>query len=255
MLRIIASELRKSAALPSTRVAGILSLVVPPAIAALNAGAIRAAIESGQPGGLAEAPTIDAGFLELLIGSLGPVVIGVALYAAEFRRADESDPRGQITTTLLVCPRRTQLFFAKGIAAAVIACALALVAVPATVLAARMTLGPHASPDHALAARGLGAGLWWMLTAIAAFAIATTVRNGILPLMILTINGTAVSFSHLLSLITPLARFLPDLAGTQMFVTNDSPLHLGPVAGGAIAVAWTAAWIGTALVSFNRLEP
>lgn len=105
--------------------------------------------------------------------------------------------------------------------------------------------------------RWLGAAVYAILTALIALAITVLTRSGVVPLIVLVANGSVVSISFLLSKVTPLARYLPDLAGMRMIADGDRMAvedALAPLPGGLVMAAWTAALLAVAAVVLSRRD-
>ncbi|WP_234972932.1 hypothetical protein [Paenibacillus vortex] len=92
----------------------------------------------------------------------------------------------------------------------------------------------------------LGAICYWTFTALLAFGITVLTKNGTIPLAVLMINSSLVSFSVLLSKVTKLAFYLPDRAGLEMFMFFDDRSNAildrfhTPFTGGLVMFAWVA---------------
>lgn len=77
---------------------------------------------------------------------------------------------------------------------------------------------------------------------------------------VLVTNGSLVSFSLLLSGLTPAARFLPDLAGTSLYLGSatdafGSPeLLIDPLPDGLVMAAWTIGLLVAAALVWERRD-
>lgn len=223
----MSTELRKLAGLPSVWVAVGLSWALPPVLAYLN---MRA------PG-----TGTDAGFLELTVGVIGPLVMGAVTAGSEYRGR-------QITTSLTCVPNRSR--FLAGQAAA-LASAVAVVAL----LSAVATLAVVGGLSAAAVPRIVGLAVYWVLNALIAYGVVLIVRSGVVPLTIMIVNSSAVSVTYLLTMVTPWATLLPDLAGAHLYIEEtNAPMHLTPVTGGLVMAGWTAAVLGAAAYVFQRRD-
>ncbi|GAA2658299.1 MULTISPECIES: ABC transporter permease [Actinosynnema] len=223
----LAAEARKLVSLRAFPVAFGVGVLVPLALLLIN----RAA---GGEGVLA--------FAGLPGGAVGGVVLGVVVISSEHGN-------GQLATTLAAVPRRWVLLLAKALTVVVAVAALAGTAV-ATVLTVEGSWGADGSHG-----RAAGTVVYWVLTALMAFAVAVVARSGLVPVVVFTINGTLVSVSYLLLRVTPHAKYLPDLAGVRMFAGAD--FHgeaLPPVTGGLVMAAWAAAALAAAGAVFARRD-
>ncbi|MEU8611290.1 ABC transporter permease [Actinoplanes sp. NPDC048791] len=221
------AELLKLAGLPSAWVAVALSLLLPPLVVLLNSRTV------------ANSP--DTGFLELTVGVLGPLVLGTVAAGSEYRG-------GQIATSLVCVPSRMRLLAAKT-AALVLSVAVTAVVSAVVTLAVAGVLGGGTGPRIA------GVVVYWVLNALLAYGITLLTRSGVLPLTLLIVNSTVVSVSFLLTKLTPLAAYLPDLAGAQMFIEpHDVGTDLTPVTAGLVMGAWVAVLLGVAAYVFHRRD-
>jgi len=256
----LAAEFAKLASLPSGYVALGLLLLLAPGVAVVNTSALRRALDTGDTGGLVDLSTIDAGLDGIPVAAVGAIVLGVVVMSSEYTPTRRGAGSGrQITATLTGLPRRVPLLAAKALALATVTALASAVAVPVSVVAAQAVLGGHGHPLDEVAAeiggRVVGGVCYLVLTALLAFAVTVLVRNGVVPLIVLIVNGTFVSLSLLASMVTPLAKYLPDLAGGRMFGAY-SPVEdpLGPVAGGLVMAAWTAVLLAVAAAVFVRRD-
>lgn len=255
MVNLALSELRKLLTLPSFAVAALVNVAATAAIAALNGHAVAAALASGETSSFSPDYLTDAGFMELSLGAVGAIVVGVACAASEYRtRRDETDDGRPVTATLLACPQRLRLIVAKLIALTVAVVALAVAGVPATLAASRWALGPSASTGMPWGPAA-GVTLYWVLTAMIAFAVALVARNGLWPLAVLIANSSVVSVSYLLAKLTPAAVYLPDLAGARLYLhpIPDLPA-LHPITAAAMMTGWAVLFTAGAAAVFARRD-
>jgi len=224
---VVRAELVKLAGLPSVWAAAVLGLVVPPLIAFLNSRAVAAGV--------------DSGYQELVFGVIGVLVLGAVSVGSEYRGR-------QITTSLICVPSRGRFLAAK-------TGALVLAVAPLATVSAVLTLGVVGSLSAEAGPRIVGVVAYWVLTALLAYGITLLTRSGILPLTILILNTSVVSVTYLLTRVTPLAGYLPDLAGAQLFIRGlDSPVGLTPLTGGLVMAAWVLALLATAAAVFHRRD-
>ncbi|MCE7012101.1 ABC transporter permease [Kibdelosporangium philippinense] len=228
-MNALRGELAKARSLPAVWVAIAVGLIVPTGIAILNSGK--------------QSP--DIGYQELAFGTFGAIVLGVVLASSEYFTEGEEHGR-QVTTSLIVVPSRIRLLAAKIVALAVLTAGLATAATLLTFLSARIEMDVP---------RVLAIIVYWVLTSLLAFGITMLARNGIIPLTVLIVNSGLVSVSFLLTKLTPLAVYLPDVAGVQMFVGKmDVPIRLSPLTGGLVMCGWVAAVLLAGFVAFTRRD-
>ncbi|EMD24170.1 ABC transporter integral membrane protein [Amycolatopsis azurea] len=238
-MRAYQGELRKLASLRSVWASIAIGVLVPAALTFLNAKS--AAARGGN---------VDVGFQELAFGVVGAVILGVVAVSSEYTVEGESAGGGrQITTSLTVVPSRRRLLIAKLAAVITAVAVLAAVSSAVTLMTVDALLG---TSDFA---RLPGVVLYWVLTALLASGLTLVTRNGILPLVVLILNSSVVTVTYLLSKLTPLAVFFPDLAGVRMFVRRvDLPVQLAPVTGGLVMAAWVAALLAVGFLVFRRRD-
>ncbi|GAB3838611.1 hypothetical protein ACFPIJ_35930 [Dactylosporangium cerinum] len=246
---MVGAELRKLLGLPTAWIGLVLGTLLAPVIVLLNAPYVRGAIADGTI-----ADPSDLGLQDLGIGLIGPMVLGVVVISSEYTSTGPDAPRArQLTTTLTAMPGRLRLLAAKSVALVLVAAAQAAVTAAAT-LTLTHVLHPHVPAPAP--ARVAAAVLYWTLIALLSFAITLITRNGIVPLTFLIINSTVVSVSYLLTKVTDLAAYLPDIVGPQMFLTTaDFPVRIAPLTAGLVMTAWIAALLAIGAVLFHRRDP
>ncbi|MER6670336.1 ABC transporter permease [Amycolatopsis japonica] len=231
-MRAYRGELRKLISLPSVWAAVAVGVLVPATLTFLNA---RAA------GG-----NVDVGFQELAFGVVGAIILGVVAVSSEYTTEGENAGGGrQIATSLTAVPSRWRLLITK--LAAVITAVAALATVSSTI-----TLVIVEAQGVSDFGRLPGVVLYWVLTALLASGLTLVTRNGILPLTVLILNTSVVTVTYLLTKLTPLAAFFPDLAGFRMFIERvELPVQLSPVTGGLVMTAWVAALLTAGFLVFR----
>ncbi|MFE5571568.1 ABC transporter permease [Amycolatopsis japonica] len=234
-MRAYRGELRKLASLPSVWAAVAIGVLLPAVLTFLNA---RAAARRGG--------NVDLGFQELAFGVVGAIILGVVAVSSEYTTEGENAGGGrQITTSLTVVPSRWRLLITK------LAAMITVVAALATVSSA-VTLTIVEALGVSDFGRLPGVVLYWVLTALLASGLTLLTRNGILPLTVLILNTSVVTVTYLLTKLTPLAAFFPDLAGFRMFIERvELPVRLSPVTGGLVMTAWVAALLAAGFLLFR----
>ncbi|WP_372629864.1 ABC transporter permease [Cohnella sp.] len=253
-MRAITAELSKLLSLLSVWVALAIGLIVPTAIVAINSVSTRKAIALGDH----TAVGIDMGYQELAFGVIGAIIIGVIAVSSEyFTESGESGGGRQITTSLIARPSRLRFLLAKATAVAMVSAVLASASAVATMAEIRIFLGEHAPElGSADVPRLAGIVCYWVLSALLAFGITVLTRHGIVPLAILIVNTSVVTVTYLLTRITSLAYYFPDMAGIRMFIRNldDSTVEMAPLVGGLVMTAWVAALLTIAAIVFCRRD-
>jgi hypothetical protein len=150
-------------------------------------------------------------------------------------------------------PHRMRLLAAKAAALATVVAAQAAIVTAATLGLTHALLGDHVPAWHP--GRIAAAILYWVLVALFSSAITLIARNGIVPLTLLIINSTVVSVSYLLTKLTDLANYLPDIVGARMFLTGSQfEVHIHPVVAGLTMGAWIAVLLAIGAYLFQRRD-
>ncbi|OPG06161.1 ABC transporter permease [Microbispora sp. GKU 823] len=250
-MRALAAETSKLASLPAVWIATAAGVLVPGVVAAITASSTLRAIDRG-------AAAIDSGYQELAFGVVGAIILGVVAVSSEYvtESADSGGGR-QITTSLTVVSSRLRFLLAKLSAIAISSAMLAITATVTTMGVVRVVLGEHAP---ALGAddvpRLAGVACYWVYSALLASGITVLTRHGAVPLAVLIANTSVVSVTYLLTKITPLANYLPDMAGVRMFIRKlaDSTAEISPLTGGLVMTAWVTVLLVIAAISFTRRD-
>jgi hypothetical protein len=253
-MRALAAEASKLASLPAVWIATAAGVLVPGVIAAITASSTLGAITRGAA---AEA-AIDTGYQELAFGVAGAIILGVVGVSSEYvTESAESGGGRQITTSLTVVPSRLRFLLAKMSAIAIGSALLAIIATVTTMGVVRVVLGEHAPAWGADdVPRLAGVVCYWVYTALLASGITVLTRHGVVPLAVLIANTSVVSVTYLLTKITPLANYLPDMAGVRMFIRQlaDSTAEISPLTGGLVMTAWVTVLLVIAAISFTRRD-
>ncbi|WP_019910789.1 ABC transporter permease [Paenibacillus sp. HW567] len=248
-MRAFQAELSKLFSLPSIWLAFMIGAVAPAFIATLDCIAQKEDIIAGVSTRLSE-----VGYIGLSLGVQGVIILGVLAVSSEYlAESSESGSAGgqQITTSLTVVSSRLHVLLAKVGAVTVISILLCIVAIITTVSATHLILGEYAPAIEW--SRLIGAVCYWIFTALLALGFTVLTRNAMIPLAVLMINSSVVSFSVLLSKVTKLAFYLPDRAGTDMFMIMSDRIHT-PFTGGLIMFGWIAVLFIFAAIVFHRRD-
>ncbi|WP_339816291.1 ABC transporter permease [Paenibacillus sp. FSL R7-0216] len=246
-MRAFNAELSKLFSLPGIWLSLLIGAFAPALIAALDSMAQRAEIIAGISTRLSE-----VGYIGFALGVQGVIILGVLAVSSEYSiESSESGGGQQITTSLTVVSSRLHLLLAKAGAVIVVSILLCILAIMTTISATYLVLGEY-TPAFEWS-KLFGAVCYWVFTALLAFGITVLTKNGTIPLAVLIINTSFVSFSFLLSKVTKLALYLPDRVGIEMFMfTNDQ--FLPPFMGGLAMFAWVVVLFITATIVFNRRD-
>ncbi|MDH6368904.1 ABC-2 type transport system permease protein [Paenibacillus sp. PastF-3] len=244
-MRAFKAELSKLFSLPGIWLASFIGAFAPAVIAALDSTAQKEEIIAGVSTRLAE-----VGYIGLVYGVQGVILLGVLAVSSEYMtESSESGGGQQIITSLTVVSSRLHFLLAKAGAVTVISILLCIVAIMTTVSATHLILGEYTPALEW--SKLIGAVCYWTFTALLAFGITILTKNGIIPLTVLIINSSFVSFSFLLSKVTKLAFYLPDIAGADMFMSLGFNT---PFTGGLIMSTWVAVLFIVACIVFHRRD-
>lgn len=246
-MRAFNAELSKLLSLPGIWLALLIGACAPAIIAALDSIAQKEEIIAGVSTRL-----LEVGYIGLALGVQGVIILGVFAVSSEYlTESSEAGGGQQITTSLTVVSSRLHFLLAKAGAVTVISMVLSVVAIVTTLSATHLVLGEYTPPFEG--AKLLGVVCYWIFTALLAFGITVITKNGTIPLAVLIINTSFVSFSFLLSKVTKLALYLPDRVGIEMFMfTSDR--FITPFKGGLVMFAWVAVLFIAAVVVFQRRD-
>lgn len=257
----LAAELRKAVALPAALAGIAVALVASVLVTGLNAYSTRTALGAGDP--VLSSSPFDTALAAMPLGTVGAIVLGVVVVSSEYT-ANSTDAGGgrQISTTLAATPRRTHLLFAKIITVILLVVGVAVVSVGLSVAVAYAILAGSTGIDAADQVpltdpliHALGGTLYWAITGLIALAVTVLFRSGIVPLVVLIMNNSVVSLSLLLTKLTPLAHWLPDMAGRRLYGdlgTVDGGLEAGP--GALVMAGWAVLLLVVAGVVFHRRD-
>lgn len=261
LLRTIAAETAKILTLPGVWAGVIVSILGTIAITALNAMQAAAALAEGEADMFGPISVFETAFAAAPLGTIGAVVVGVLAVSSEYTpNSPDAGGSRQITSTLVAIPGRVRIVVAKLTVVIVTTVLIAAVAFPSCLGVAQLLLGdsaPESVPTEQAVWRIIGATVYWTLTALLAFGITLMTRSGMLPLIILIVNSSVVSFSLLLSKVTPLAQWLPDMAGRNLFGFDSEFVLTGSldaVPGGLVMAAWAVAVVAAGAVVFARRD-
>ncbi|OMD34730.1 ABC transporter permease [Paenibacillus odorifer] len=254
-MRLFNAELSKLFSLPGIWLAFLIGAISPAVIATLDSIAEKEEITAGVSTRLSE-----VGYIGLVMGVQGVIILGVLAVSSEYlTESSESGGGQQITTSLTVVSSRFHFLLAKAGAVTVISVLLCIVAIMTTVSATHLILGEYAPAFEW--SRLIGAVCYWTFTALLALGITMLTKNGIIPLAVLIINSSVVSFSVLLYRVTKLAFYLPDRAGAEMFMfTSDTftgslfDKYHTPFTGGLVMFAWVVVIFIAAAIVFHRRD-
>ncbi len=242
--RVVSAEWRKTVTLPASWAGAAVALLGSLLITVLNAYAVHT-----DPGGRAFTAPLEIAFAAVPLGTVGATVIGVTVFSSEYTG------ERQIMTTLAAVPDRLLTLAAKAIVVVLLVVLVAAVTMPLTIGTARLMIGESVSVCEAVA-RCLGATLYWILSGLLALAITVFTRSGVVPLVVLIVNSSLVSFSLLLSKISPVGFWLPDMAGRRLFGSVQATEGgLAIVPGALVMAGWTVLLLAAATAVFHRRDP
>ena len=245
LVRSLKAEALKTAGLPGVRVGAALALVLPALVEYYTDYDLPARLAAGDPRALAGLDGV--GVIGLYMGTTGIVVLAASVVVSEYA----SDPRTngasrQVTTTMLVQPRRGASVAAKLLVVLGAATVLLAVAWTATYSLSRHLLGSWAPLDPVPWPLLTGILAWWVFSAMASMALAAATRSALVSMTVLVAMSTMISPGVLLIKSTDAARFLPDAAAVRL-IANPTTLNydrLVELLSIPMAAAVCAAWAG-----------
>lgn len=253
MKNALAAELSKLLSLPAIWIAAAVGILIAPVIAIMRSFQELSAITKGAQISVG----FPIGFEELGFGVAGVIIVGIIAISSEyFTEGEESGGGCQMTTSLTTYPSRIRFLLSKAAAVATVSAVLAITAITFTMIAVQVILAEHA-PALGITDifRFIGILCYWVLTALLALGMTILTRHAALPLTILLLNSSVVTVTYLLTRITPLANYLPDMAGIRMFLEiKDAGSTLSPLEGGAVMAAWVAALLTLGMITFSRRD-
>ena len=245
LVRSLKAEALKTAGLPGVRVGATLALVLPALVEYYTDHDLPARLAAGDPRALAGLDGV--GVIGLYVGTTGIVVLAVSVVVSEYA----SDPRTngasrQVTTTMLVQPRRGASVAAKLLVVLGAATVLLAVAWTATYSLCRHLLGSWAPLDPVPWPLLTGILAWWGFSAMASMALAAATRSALVPMTVLVAMSTMISPGVLLIKSTDAARFLPDTAAVRLIASPTTLNYdrLVELLSIPMAAAVCAAWAG-----------
>ena len=245
LVRSLKAEVRKTAGLPGVRVGATLALVLPALVEYYTDHDLAARLAAGDPRALAGLDGV--GVIGLYVGTTGIVVLAASVVVSEYA----SDPRTngasrQVTTTMLVQPRRGASVAAKLLVVLGAATVLLAVAWTATYSLCRHLLGSSVPFEPVPWWMLTGILTWWVFSAMASMALAMATRSALVSMTVLVAMSTMISPGVLLIKSTDAARFLPDTAAVRL-IANPTTLNYDrlvellsiPMAA-AVCTAWAS---------------
>lgn len=235
LARTIAAELIKLRGLPA-----LLATMLATVAAAV---AFAAALASSAPA------TADAAYVmtqTIVFLQVGPILIGVLAASTEYAGR-------QIAATLAATPNRLLLLAGKTAAYLATAAATSVLTVGAGVMTAWITLNVRGirSAEDPGGWPLFGAAVYLVLIGLLALALTILVRSLIPPLV--TMLALVLIASPLLSGYTEHARWLPDRAGSLLYLPDNDPV-LTPGTGTLVMLACITAAAVAASVAFLRRD-
>ncbi|MFC4592555.1 ABC transporter permease [Sphaerisporangium corydalis] len=240
--------------MPTVWIAMAAGVLVPSVVAGITSSAALDAITRGAE----RAAGVDIGYQELAFGVVGVIILGVVGISSEyFTESEESGGGRQITTSLTAVPSRLRFLLAKAATIAIGSALLAVVAVFTTMGVVHVVLGEHA-PVLGIEElpRLAGVVCYWVYTSLLAFGVTVLTRHGVIPLAVLIANTSVVTVTYLLTKITLLANYLPDMAGIRMFIRKiaDNTVEISPLVGDLVMTAWVMVLLMIAAAVFTRRD-
>ncbi len=236
-------------ALPRIASAELIKLRTLPIVTATVLATVGAAIVLSAA--IAASSTVPISAVQVTLATIpfvqiGVILLGVLTVATEYQS-------GQIRTTLAATPRRLSALAGKSLAFLVTAVVTSGVAVGAGWSVAAFTLSTRqlATASAVNTWPIVGAAVYLVLIGSLAFAVTVLLRSLIPPLV--SMLSLVLIVSPLAGSLTEHARWLPDKAGSLLYLTDtDAVLTAGT--GTLVLLAWIAAAGFAAAVAFVRRD-
>lgn len=234
----LTSEIRKAVALPRTWLMAAAAVAVAVVPTPLAARYLRDTQLTHDAVPRSEFDPVAFSTSQLTLSAVILVMLGITIASYEFAGGAER-------ATVLATPRRSLVLAAKLAVAGMVSAAVAVVSVPACVLATNIVLDPPYAVDLSapVTLRALaGAVVYLVVMTGLAVGLSFAVRSAavaiavMLPLMVMVSTiASNVPFEP----VRVAAQFLPDLAGSRMMrdYLPESAV-LGPLTGGLVLLAW-----------------
>ena len=248
LVRSLKAEVRKTMGLPGAWLGAALAIFLPLLIEYYTDHGLAARLAAGDPD--APAQLGNVGVIGLYVGTTGIVVLAVSVvvseYASDPRTSGASGAPRQVTTTILVQPRRGASVAAKLLVVLGAATVLLAVAWTATYSLCRHLLGSSVPFEPVPWWMLTGILTWWVFSAMASMALAMATRSALVSMTVLVAMSTMISPGVLLIKSTDAARFLPDTAAVRLIanpttLNYDRLVELLPI---PMAAAVCTAWAG-----------
>lgn len=245
IVRTLQAELVKASSLKTPMYTAIFTPVSVIGLTWLLTVLTQRAFTTGRLEDVADLEPGSAFLVLLHYGQIGVILFGSWLVY------EEQEP-GSLRTSMLATPARASLFGAKAAVATLGSLLIALVTVLGAYGVRSLSVGALPLTAGGLEDARVLAGYigYWTLLGLLAFALSATARNGLIGLGVLL--SLFLAFSPYLLSLTPVARFLPDQAGAQMY--QESPpasSDLGPGLGCVVLLLWVLAALISGALSFR----
>lgn len=208
---VLLSELTKLLTLRSVQITLALTVALPVLAAALSAPSVGQGIATDDP---ALAPGVipeSVGLEWVVVGQIGMIVMGVLAASSE-------QVGGQIRVSMIAVPARARLMLTKAVALLLVTLVVGIVTIPTLSLLSQVGLGDVGIIDDGIPAslvwRWVGAIAFWAGMAQISLALATLLRQALVPIFFLI---TLSQLSLMLVVLTTWSKLLPTVAGVEIF--------------------------------------
>lgn len=233
-LAVLRSEITKLLTLRSIRVTVAVTVVLAAGLAYLTGRTGRALLDDGlELGG----EYLRSGLLVVVYTQIPMLVLGALSASSEYP--------AQVRASLAAVPGRGLFLAGKAAALALVGAAVAVVTVAVSCLVAEWALGGYGTMAWLQAGPVAGAVAYLTAMCLLSFTLGMLARNVVVPLVVLVAMTQAGSTLLLQSSLSEAARYLPDLAGTAMFLELSFET-LAPATGAVVLAAWVAAGLAVA---------
>ncbi|SHF61156.1 ABC transporter permease subunit [Streptoalloteichus hindustanus] len=233
----IRAEWTKMASLRAVPLLLALTCVLPVVLGAVSGWSVRNAFDKKLNIVRADFSPVNSGHYPLLYAQVLVIAFAVLVVGSEYGS-------GTIRASLAAVPRRGVFYLGKVVAGAVPAAVVAVIAAVGGFLATQWGLGDYAvaADDPDILPTTAGAAVYLVLMYAVSVGVATVLRGTALASAVLIVLVMVLSpLLNRFPTLRPVARYLPDHAGTQLMTVGESAdPGLSPLAGLVVLVAWAA---------------
>ena len=223
LARSLKAETLKAASLPGVWLGAALAIILPTLIEYYADRKLPDELADGDLQALAKLDNV--GVTGIYFGTAGIVVLAASIVVSEYAITPHTNSTSrQVTTTMLVQPRRGAAIVAKLIVVLGVSTVIMTLTSALTLSLCKHLLGSWVSFDPLPWQRLVGLLCWWIFSAIAAMALAVATRSALTSMTLLIAMSTMISPGLIVLQWSDIARFLPDTAAVRI-IASPTTLH------------------------------